>query len=343
MVKKGQFMDKSVQSLIEGANHSRFSAEKKGFYESFFLRANHPDKPQAFWIRYTVFKPLDAAAPTIGELWATWFDGETGHHVSVKSELPISQCRFDSDRFRVNVGDAALDNKRAAGAAGADDTIEWDLSYSGNSDPLFLLPYKLYDMGFPKAKALVGLPLAVFNGRLIVNGSVMEIHEWVGSQNHNWGVKHTDSYAWGQVAGFDNSPDSFLELATARLKFGPVFTPRMTLLVLRHKGREYKLNSIAQSLRASGRFDYFKWNFKSTSREIQVQGSVVADRKDFVGLRYYNPPGGIKHCLNTKIAACRITIDFGRDGGVASLETKSRAAFEIFTDDHHGHGVPIYA
>ncbi len=336
-------MGNLVQQLTATANHSRFRADKKGFYESFFMRANHPDKPRAFWIRYTVFEPRDISEPTIGELWATWFDGETDGHVSVKTERPIGECRFAGNRFSVNVGEALLDDKQLVGAAGENDTIEWDLSYAGDSKPLFLLPYKMYDTGFPKAKALVGLPMAVFNGRLIVNGSIMEIKDWVGSQNHNWGVKHTDSYAWGQVAGFDNSPDSFFELATAQLRFGPVKTPRMTLMVLRHEGREYKLNSIAQSLKAFGRFGYFKWAFKSATKEIAVQGTILAKKEDFVGLRYYNPPGGIKHCLNTKIAACRLTIEADQGKARQALETTSRAAFEIFTDDHHGHGVPIFA
>jgi len=336
-------MDNTVQALISGANHSRFRAEKTGFYESFFLRANHPQKPRAFWIRYTVFEPRDITAPTIGELWATWFDGETGDHVSVKSELPISECRFGPDRFQVNVGAASLDDKKAEGCAGEETVIEWDLSYAGKSAPLFLLPSGLYDTGFPKAKALVGLPLAVFNGRLNVAGTTVEIRDWIGSQNHNWGIKHTDSYAWGQVAGFDNSADSFLELATARLKFGPVYTPRMTLMVLRHDNREYRLNSILQSLKAFGRFDYFKWQFKSATKEISIQGTLLAGKQDFVGLRYYNPPGGIKHCLNTKIASCRITVLRDRGKTREVLETRFRGAFEIFTDDHQGHGVRIFA
>jgi hypothetical protein len=336
-------MEKGGQSLIERANYSRFQGLKKGFYESYFLRANHPEKPQAFWIRYTVFEPRKVSAPTIGELWATWFDGETGHHVSVKSERPIADCHFDKDRFLVRVGEALLEDNQAAGAAGDEDTIAWELGFSGGGEPLFLLPHNLYETGFPKAKALVGRPLAVFNGRLVVNGVSREIRDWVGSQNHNWGVKHTDSYAWGQVAGFDDNPDSFLELTTARLKFGPVYSPRMTLMVLRHGGREYRLNSIGQSLRAFGRFSYFKWEFRSVTKEIAMQGSILADRGDFVGLRYYNPPGGIKHCLNTKIAACRLMIEKGLGGGQVVLETKSRAAFEIFTDDHQSHRVPIFA
>ncbi len=334
-------MDNIVDELTATANHSRFRAEKKGFYESFFLRANHPVKPQAFWIRYTVFEPADAARATIGELWATWFDGEKGQHVSVKSVLPISECRFSTDRFYVKINSAELDDKHLSGAAGENDVIEWNLFYSGDSKPLFLLPYKMYGMGFPKAKALVGLPMAVFNGRLVVNGADINIQDWVGSQNHNWGVKHTDSYAWGQVAGFDNNPDTFLELATAQVKFGPVYTPRMTLMILRHKNREYRLNGVWQSLKAKGRFEFFRWGFASAAKTISIEGNVLAGKDDFVGLRYYNPPGGIKHCLNTKIAACRIRVEI--DGKREVLETASRAAFEIFTDDHHGHGVPISA
>jgi hypothetical protein len=59
----------------------------------------------------------------------------------------------------------------------------------------------------------------------------------------------------------------------------------------------------------------------------------------FVGLRYDNPPGGHKTCLNTKLAACQLTLE--RPGQPPlSLGTRHRAAFEILTDDED-HGVPI--
>ncbi|MFP4038948.1 MAG: hypothetical protein ACOCPQ_02660 [Desulfosudaceae bacterium] len=331
------------EKMTRQANFSRYQGQGTGFYESFFLRANHPRQALAFWIRYTVFEPGDKTRSPMGELWATWFDGESGRHVSVKDEFPVDDCRFDNDRFRVSVGEAVLDDRQASGQAGGDDRIQWELTYSGDNEPLLLLPPKLYEAGFPKAKALVGLPLAVFSGTITVNGEVHDVGNWVGSQNHNWGVKHTDSYAWGQVAGFDDHPDTFLELATARVKIGPVYTPRMTLLVLRHEGREYRLNSIIRSLRAYGRFEFFTWNFQSESPEVAVDGTIAADKADFVGLRYHNPPGGIKHCLNTKIASCRLTLHFKKEDRRILLTTGSRAAFEIFTDDHNGHGVPVYA
>ena len=39
---------------------------------------------------------------------------------------------------------------------------------------------------------------------------------WTGSVNHNWGTRHTPAYAFGQVCGFDDAPDSSLEIVTAR-------------------------------------------------------------------------------------------------------------------------------
>ena len=333
-------MEKALQEAMAQANHARYlPGQQKGHYESFFLRANHPEKPLAFWIRYTIFSPENNPGKAIGELWGMFFDGETGRHVAVKDEFPFSECSFSRDTFEVHVGNSKLVPGRLRGKASAGkDSMSWNLQYTGGGDPLFLLPLKFYSTGFPKAKALVGAPLAAFTGIIIVNGQEVEVKEWIGSQNHNWGVKHTDLYAWGQVAGFDNEPDSFLEAATARLKFGPIWTPRFTVLVLRHKGREYVFNSLLQSVRAKGKFDYFSWNFSSQNKEAAISGTIRGQLGDFVGLAYYNPPGGVKHCLNSKIAQAEVRLQTG--GQEVVLTTKNRAAFEILTDDKK-HGVDI--
>jgi hypothetical protein len=144
------------------------------------------------------------------------------------------------------------------------------------------------------------------------------------------------------VAGFDDAPESFLEVATARVKLGPLWTPFLTLLVLRHEGREIALNGLLQSLRARGRFSYFEWSFGSQDADWAVEGRITAPREAFVGLRYDNPPGGVKHCLNSKLASCELTLTDRRAGTMTSLATRDRAAFEIVTDDT-GHGVPIVA
>ncbi|WP_176233919.1 hypothetical protein [Candidatus Hakubella thermalkaliphila] len=280
----------------------------------------------------------------MGELWAVYFDGETGQHVAVKKEVPFSQCLFKTAEFSVKVDDAILEPGKLKGSISSEKhSISWELAFRGDMQPLFLLPLKFYQGGFPKAKALVGLPMAIYDGMLSVDGKKVEIANWVGSQNHNWGTKHTDLYAWGQVAGFDNHPDSFLEVATGRLKMGPIWTPPMTLMVLRHKGKEIALNSLMQSVRAKGSFKYFDWDFSSETDEVRIEGTVSAPKEHFVGLKYYNPPGGIKHCLNTKIASCDLKVTYkqaGKPDATETLSTKNRAAFEILTDKRD-HGVEI--
>ena len=311
--------------------------QSRGHYESFFQRANHPSRPLAFWIRYTIFSPHRRPQDALGELWAVYFDGETEQHVALKRVVPFSACRFATSDFFVRVADAQLQAGKLQGSIGsAGHMLSWDLDYAGEEEPLFLLAPRFYRTRFPSAKSVVGLPLAVFNGWLRLDGKLIEIADWVGSQNHNWGSRHTDRYAWGQVAGFDEHPSSFLEVASARLKLGPLWTPTLTLLVLRHQGNEIRLNSLSQSLRASGSFSNSLWTFRSVTDELGVEGTLSAARADFVSLTYSNPPGGVKRCLNSKIASCALKLTRKRAGRPVASETlftAHRAAFEILTDD----------
>jgi hypothetical protein len=340
--RKEAAMDEELQLARQQVNFARYRAgQVDGHYESFFQRANHPSRPLAFWIRYTVFSPKGRPQDALGELWAIYFDGESGQHVAVKNEFALMQCHFDPDKFSVEVADAWLKPGRLEGAVVSNGgSIAWDLSFRGEADPLFMFPLRMYKTKLPSAKSLVSLPMATYEGSLAVNGQKIEVTDWVGSQNHNWGRKHTDHYAWGQVAGFDTHPDSFLEVASVQLKFGPVWTPLLTPLVLRHQGEEFALNSPIQFLRAKASFDYFTWNFRSDNQAVRIEGKISAPREAFVGLTYYNPPGGNKHCLNTKIASCELKLTRKPNGKPETLSTQSRAAFEILTDDSR-HGVEM--
>src|SRR5580698_2354719 len=156
------------------------------------------------------------------------------------------------------------------------------MTYEGSAPPIFALPLVRYDSSFPKAKLLVGVPMARFAGTITVMGETLSVDDWIGSQNHNWGSRHTDLYAWGQVAGFDNEPDSFLEVATARLRLGPFWTPPITLIVLRHRQREYTFTKLGQAIRAKGKFSYFSWEFASRNNDARISGTISAPREAFV-------------------------------------------------------------
>ena len=328
---------------FQQVNQTRFRQEANdGHYESFFQRANHPQRPLAFWIRYTVFCPKAQPDSAVGQLWAIFFDGEANRIKAVKEEFPIQDCRFSREGLGVRIGPAYLESRSLQGIASQNgETIQWHLLYNGKQAPLFLLPREHYDRKFPAAKALVGLPFATYRGTMRVNQEAIAIDGWVGSQNHNWGSKHTDQYAWGQVAGFDNEEDAFIECATARLKLGPFWTPWLTNVVLRLGDRDYALNSLRQGIRAHGRYEGFRWTFRTETPQIKISGKFEADQNQFAGLVYGNPPGGAKHCLNTKIARCRVMIERPNQKPL-ELYTQSRAAFEIVTDERD-HGVPMIA
>jgi len=67
---------KELEIAREQANWARYQpGQAAGHYESFFQRANHPTRPMAFWIRYTIFSPQNHPENAVGELWAIYFDG----------------------------------------------------------------------------------------------------------------------------------------------------------------------------------------------------------------------------------------------------------------------------
>lgn len=324
-------------------NASRFKPEDAGgFYESYFQRANHPSRPLAFWIRYTVFSPRQRPESARGELWAIYFDGERSRIVAVKETFPIAECHFSPTHLDVHVGQATLSDGELHGrAASPSHTVEWSLRYASNDPPLLLLPEALYARRLPKAKALVGAPNALYAGHIAVDGVTIPVHEWQGSQNHNWGTQHTDRYAWAQVAGFDNAPESFLECSTAQIKIGPLRSPRLTLIVLRDEEQEIALNGMFRAIRTSGSFRLFAWTIHAQTRRLRVSGYIHAPSSMFVGLRYQNPPGGEKICLNTKLASAEFSI-VRKGQPTRTLATRHRAAFEIL-DDTFNCSVPIVA
>lgn len=311
----------------------------RGGYESWFCRANHPSRPLAFWIRYTRFVPRGWTDGALGELWAMHFDGEHGRVVAVREEHPAAACRFARDGLDVRIAEASLGPASLEGSAShRARTIGWSLRYTADAPPLLLLPERLYEGPFPKAKALVAAPMARFDGWLDVDGTRIEVDGWTGSQNHNWGSEHTARYAWGQVAGFDNAPEAFLEVSSARVRVGPMLLPTMTVLVLRLDGEELRMSSVLRALRAQGRYAPFEWTFATGDGAMRIDGRIAAPAHSFVALPYLDTHGPIKTCLNSKLASCELTVT-RRGRAVRVLRTSYRAAFEMVGDEPPPAGV----
>ncbi|KUH86320.1 MULTISPECIES: hypothetical protein [unclassified Mycobacterium] len=320
------------------------------YYESRYIRANHPDLPQALWLRETLLLP--SAGEPVADVWVMIFDPDGAGNRALKEPYPIGSAEFGYDDWSARIAATVLDDRSAqgvvtggpsliAGSAGGR-SARWDLRITGgDEDPVKLLTERAYAARLPTAKTTVRHPLARFDGLLELDDVRLVVDGWSGSVNHNWGSRHTPAYAYGQVCGFDDAPETTLEIVTARAALGPVLLPGVTLFVFRHAGSEFAVRTIRGSLHTHGHYRPFAWAFGGRIDDQMIEGEIVTEPADVVGLTYTDTDGTTKYCYNSAIATCRIQLA-GKAFERAELTATRRTMFEILTDTRH-ETVPLLA
>src|SRR3712207_5858507 len=98
--------------MATSPNDARFPAvpREKGHYESWYLKASHPEEPVGVWIRYTVHK-RPGHEPT-GSLWFTLFDRGAGAPWATKVTLPGPSAGGGA---LIGVGESRLSEREATG------------------------------------------------------------------------------------------------------------------------------------------------------------------------------------------------------------------------------------
>ena len=306
------------------------------YYESRFIRANHPDHPQAVWLRWTLLYPRPGEP--VADVWVMVFDPERGGNRALKQPHPIAVADYRTDPWSARIGDSMIDDVSArATLAGAG----CELAITPGPEPAVkLLTDRAYGARFPTAKTQVRHPLAHFDGTVTLGHTTLGLDGWAGSVNHNWGSRHTPAYAFGQVCGFDGEPHASLEIVTAHAALGPVKLPVATLFVLRHGGREYAVRSVLAARRTRGSYRPFNWSFGGRVDGVEMRGEITARPGDVIGLTYTDTNGGTKYCYNSALATCRVRLS--GPGIAAELTATRRAMFEILTGDPIP-GVPLLA
>lgn len=297
------------------------------YYESRFIRANHPDRAQAIWLRWTLLVP-DPGLP-VADVWVMVFDPDGGGNRALKVAHPMESADYRSQPWAASIADTAIDDHRARGTL---DGARWDLRITpGQEAAVKLLTDRAYRARFPTAKTQVRHPLARFDGTLTLGDAALTLESWMGSVNHNWGRKHTPAYAFGQVCGFDGHPQSTLEIVTAHAALGPLRLPAATLLVLRHDGREIAVRSVLAARHTRGSYEPFGWSFGGRVDGVELRGEIRAEPRHVIGLTYTDTDGATKYCYNSVLASCRITLS--SNGVDTELTASQRAMFEILSDE----------
>jgi hypothetical protein len=311
------------------------------YYESRYIRANHPEQPQALWLRETLLLPT--AGDPVADVWVMMFDPDGAGNRALKEPYSLDAAAYEYDNWTARIGATSIDDRSAQGVVtGGNRSARWDLRITpGSEDMVKLVSDRAYKARIPTAKTTVRHPLAQFDGQVELDDARLVLDGWTGSVNHNWGTRHTPAYAFGQVCGFDDAPDSSLEIVTARAAIGPVLTPAATLFVFRHAGQEFAVRSILGSLQTHGKYKPFSWAFGGRVGGQMIEGEIVAEPADVIGLTYTDTDGGSKYCYNSAIATCRVQLA-GKAFERGELVATRRAMFEILTDKQHDE-VPLLA
>ncbi len=298
---------------------------EQGHYESFYLRAVDPERPRGVWIRYTTHQR--ANQPPTGSVWCTYFDAAAPEPYAVKQTLAAPAVSPDG---WIAIGDSTLGPHSVRGrAAGLDRSAAWELTASGNHEPLRHLPREwMYRARLPRTKLETPLPAATFDGWLEPGSERIEIDGWPGMIGHNWGSEHAATWIWLHGCAFPGGPGGWLDLSVGRVRVGPVLTPWIANGALHVDGRRHRLGGPRPAhVEAS-----------PAGCRVVVPGAVVETLSrsgQTVAWPYAAPGGGEHHSLNCSIAELRVVLDDGRE-----LVTPHGGVYELGTTDT-GHGIPV--
>jgi hypothetical protein len=304
-----------------------------GHYESWYLKLGHPSEPLGVWIRYTIHK-RPGAAPT-GSLWFTLFDGAADGPRAYKETLPEPSA---GDGDWVRVGESRIGDGGADGHAG--DAL-WKLRFESSEPPLWHLPREwMYKAKLPRTKTLSPLPAARFEGQVTVAGRELDVDGWRGMVGHNWGAEHAERWIWMHGIGFDGAGEhTWIDAAIGRIKIGPATTPWIGNGAISIDGERYPLGGIERTRRTEVRESPVRAEFVLPGKDLTVQGTLGAARKDFVGWVYADPDGGEHNTVNCSIAD--MTLSVSRPGEPPlSLQLSGGAAYELGMRETD-HGMPI--
>ena len=307
-----------------------------GHYESFYLKAAHPSRAVAVWIRYTVHK-RPHADPT-GSLWFTLFDAGAGRPRAVKqtlSELGAGEGRY------IEIGASSFAPRRASGSAQARGrSADWELELDPLEGPLHHLPRDwMYRTRLPRTKLVSPSPYVRFSGRVRYGDEQVELDRWPGMVGHNWGAQHAERWIWLHAAGFAEDERAWLDVALGRVRLGRLTTPWIANGMLSLGGERSRLGGIRGVRLTEVRETPTRCELTLPGEGLTLQGLVEADPDDVVGWVYADPDGSEHNALNCSVA--RLALTLSRPGRPAvSLEAGTGATYELGLRET-GHGVPV--
>lgn len=313
-------MSSSQADLFPRSDQTCRYAGGGGHVESYFLRANHPTRPLAIWLKATILAPL--GGEPVAEAWCIWLDGEKNRTFAHRETVPLRQAVFLSRqdgslqatvgacRFRLGSHGSATGNMERNGVP-----VAWDLQFEAMpgavAAPLCIFPLRaMVDGPFPRSKLLTPFPQLLFSGTFTVDGNAVDLSGWQGMQGHNWGREHAFEYAWGQcLFSAPDGQDVMVEGFTGRIKLAGRPSPRLSAMVVRHGSTEYRFDRVMDLWRQDADIGPRHWTLKMRGADGSAVLSMDAAGRPLACLGYRNPDGRLSYCINSKLARVELRVE----------------------------------
>ena len=217
--------------------------------------------------------------------------------------------------------------------------IAWSLNFASAMRPLYLLKGPFYSPLAPTSKLTTPFPGTVADGEIEVCSKTLRVEGFPLSLGHNWGRRHTGSYAWGQLQASPDSTPLFFEgcsiPAPVDWRSQEGGAARLTVGKVRLGGKEIAFNGLRSMRRNTGLVEPGRWSFEMRNLRWHLKGELHWDPALVAGLRYIQPSGAIHSCLNSMMASGTLTLSKkGRTGRlrvVQEVEVRRQAALEFLT------------
>ncbi|MEK6301758.1 MAG: tocopherol cyclase family protein [Acidobacteriota bacterium] len=288
--------------------------------EVWFLTLNHRAGKCGFWFRYTIEIPsqMNYGAARRALLWAAFFDRtRPERNFGLVREWPIDQFVCDSnDGFSLRLGDGLLTATQAlGGVAGADHSIEWDLSFVPNQTTYHHVSRALTGLTRPSANVCSPNLDTRFSGVVSVDGREFLLEDEPGCQSHTWGRKHVDDWVWVHSNAFERNPGTVFEGLAARPRRLNRKLPPIQSLFLRHRGEEHRFTRLRIAEQWQRKLGMGYWSFEATNTRLHIEGVAQCRLRDMLQAEYADPDGEPLYCINSEVANLKIRL-FRRTRGI---------------------------
>ena len=329
-------MHADEQALID----NRRRQQGQPLHESWFVKANNPNSPQALWLKMTLCDRGQGSV--VGSAWCSIFDGVAQQAWAGREQLPLWQCRYDPGalelegcRMLLDAEDGEFHGTLSNSRGHAQWEIQWRRVKGPLGDPLCLPPRRLIDGALLKSQLLSPAPAIEISGQVTFNGERWNIDKWLGMQGHNWSQGAAVQYVWGHSLFIDdnNSVIALVEALSGRVKIAGLSSPDLALMLVRHEQQEYRFDRIAALWRRQSEALFPAWTLKMRSDQATATLNMRAQAKRMVCLGYEYPgKPDLAYCLNSKLAEVELRVE-PKDSAAFVLRSRHLGALEFLQRD----------